>query len=154
MKTIVLFLLFSIHCLNAQQSVNASGGKGTGTGGSFSFSIGQIDYVAAVGTNGSVSEGVQQPFEIFVLGTDEIPDIKLALSVYPNPTTDLLFIKNEDSNLEFNYQLFDVTGKLLSSSAKMEQVNQIDMALFKTGTYILLIQTESNVTKSFKIIKK
>ena len=154
MKKIILFLLFSTNYLFAQQSVNSSGGNGSGTGGSLSFSLGQIDYVYANGSNGSVSQGVQQPFEIFMLGTNEIPEITLELSIYPNPTVDILYIKNKNVALEFIYQLFDVTGKLIASSTKMVQQDQIDVSSFQSGTYILNIKTNNNASKSYKIIKK
>lgn len=150
----LLFLILSISYTYAQQSVNASGGEGTGTGGSCSFSVGQLDYVSASGANGAVSQGVQQSFEIYTLGTDGIPSIKLEWSIYPNPTTDLLFIKNENSDITFHYQLFDIAGKTMTSSTKMVQVDQIDMTFFSAGTYLLHIQTNNNLTKSFKIIKK
>ena len=154
MKKIILFLLFSTNYLFAQQSVNSSGGNGFGGGGSLSFSLGQIDYVYANGSNGSVSQGVQQPFEIFMLGTNEIPEITLELSIYPNPTVDILYIKNKNVALEFIYQLFDVTGKLIASSTKMVQQDQIDVSSFQSGTYILNIKTNNNASKSYKIIKK
>lgn len=154
MKKIILFLLFSSNYLFAQQSVNSSGGNGSGTGGSLSFSLGQIDYVYANGSNGSVSQGVQQPFEIFMLGTNEIPEITLELSIYPNPTVDILYIKNKNVALEFIYQLFDVTGKLIASSTKMMRQDQIDVSSFQSGTYILNIKTNNNASKSYKIIKK
>ena len=154
MKKIILFLLFSSNYLFAQQSVNSSGGNGFGGGGSLSFSLGQIDYVYANGSNGSVSQGVQQPFEIFMLGTNEIPEITLELSIYPNPTIDILYIKNKNVALEFIYQLFDVTGKLIASSTKMVQQDQIDVSSFQSGTYILNIKTNNNASKSYKIIKK
>lgn len=154
MKKIILFLLFSSNYLFAQQSVNSSGGNGFGGGGSLSFSLGQIDYVHANGSNGSVSQGVQQPFEFFVLGTNEIPEITLELSIYPNPTVDILYIKNKNIALEFIYQLFDVTGKLIASSTKMVQQDQIDVSSFQSGTYILNIKTNNNASKSYKIIKK
>lgn len=154
MKKIILFLLFSSNYLFAQQSVNSSGGNGFGGGGSLSFSLGQIDYVYANGSNGSVSQGVQQPFEIFMLGTNEIPEITLELSIYPNPTIDILYIKNKNVALEFIYQLFDVTGKLIASSTKMMRQDQIDVSSFQSGTYILNIKTNNNASKSYKIIKK
>lgn len=154
MNKYLLFLLLGFSYTYAQQSVNTSGGDGTGTGGSISFSVGQVDYVTASGAHGSVSQGVQQSIEIYTLGTDDIPSIKLELSIYPNPTTDLLFIKNENSEITFHYQLFDITGKTVASSSKMVQGDQIDMTSFVSGTYLLRIQTNNNLTKSFKIIKK
>lgn len=157
MKTKILFLLFSFIFFlkgNAQQSVNAGGGNATGSNGKVSYTIGQIDYVTATGSGGSVSQGVQQPFEIFTLGIDEIPEIKLEFSIYPNPTTDVLYIKNENLDLKFKYQLYDISGKLIFSNNKTVQEDTISMSGYTAGTYLLIVQTENNQSKSFKIIKK
>lgn len=48
-------------------------GNATGTGGTSSYSIGQVVYASATGTNDSVNQGMQQPFEIFILGNDDFP---------------------------------------------------------------------------------
>jgi hypothetical protein len=157
MKTKILFFLCSFLFFlkgNAQQSINAGGGDATGSNGKVSFTIGQIDYVTATGSGGSVSQGVQQPFEIFTLGTDDIPEIKLEFSIYPNPTTDLLYIKNGNNDLKFKYQLFDISGKLIFTSFTSVQEDQINMTSYQAGTYILVIQSDNNLTKSFKILKK
>ena len=58
------FLLLGLGGLHAQESVNSSGGEATGTGGTASYSVGQVVYTTATGTNGSVAQGVQQPYEI------------------------------------------------------------------------------------------
>jgi hypothetical protein len=63
---VLLLMLFgcSILLLNAQTGIPAAGGNATGTGGSVSFSVGQVFYVMNTGTTGSVLQGVQQPWEI------------------------------------------------------------------------------------------
>jgi hypothetical protein len=64
MKTLFLILaIAAVSFLKAQQSINAAGGNGTGAGGSFSYSIGQIDYTTVFGSNGSAAMGVQHPEE-------------------------------------------------------------------------------------------
>lgn len=45
---------------HGQQNLVAAGGEATGTGGSMSFSIGQLDAFTATGTTGNVHHGVQQ----------------------------------------------------------------------------------------------
>lgn len=50
----------------AQQASTASGGNASGSGGSASYSVGQTAYTVSNG-NGSVSQGVQQPFEISIV---------------------------------------------------------------------------------------
>jgi hypothetical protein len=40
-----------------------AGGEATGSGGSVSYSVGQVVYTTNTGINGSVAQGVQQPYE-------------------------------------------------------------------------------------------
>ena len=78
------------------------------------------------------------------LGTEEI---KNDLVVYPNPTTDFLYIKTSKLDLEKVF-IFDLSGKLLFS----EKSKTIDVKNLPSATYIISIKT-SNALKSFKFIK-
>jgi hypothetical protein len=69
----------------SQESIVVAGGSGTGTGGSASYSVGQIAYTSLPGSGGSVSQGIQQPYEIATLGNDEFTEISLLMTAYPNP---------------------------------------------------------------------
>lgn len=60
----------SLLSMQAQETTLTAGGEATGSGGSVSYSIGQLFYMTKTGTTGSVSEGVQQPIEI----ASELPD--------------------------------------------------------------------------------
>jgi putative copper export protein len=60
----ILLLGLGLTGLQAQENINTTGGDATGIEGSASYSIRQIVYQTHTGTNGSVSEGVQQAFEI------------------------------------------------------------------------------------------
>ena len=61
-KTVFVFIVLLIRfaSIQAQQSVVASGGEASGTGGTMSFSAGQVLYSTYFGSNGSVIQGVQQ----------------------------------------------------------------------------------------------
>lgn len=66
MKRIILLLGccllgWGTTTLIAQQGNVAAGGVATGTGGSVSYSIGQVDYLSAFGTNGAINQGLQHP---------------------------------------------------------------------------------------------
>ena len=63
----VLLLGLGLTGLQAQTSVNATGGDASGSGGSVSYSVGQVVYTTNTGTSGSVAQGVQQPYEISVV---------------------------------------------------------------------------------------
>ncbi len=66
MKKIFLFLGCCLLgwgsiSLMAQQGNVAAGGQAVGAGGSVSYSIGQVNYLSASGTGGSLNQGLQQP---------------------------------------------------------------------------------------------
>ena len=78
------------------------------------------------------------------LGTEEING---DLVVYPNPTSDFLYIKTSKLDIEKVF-IFDLSGKLLFS----EKSKTIDVKNLPSATYIISIKT-SNALKSFKFIK-
>ena len=67
----VLLLGLGLTGLKAQEAIPATGGMASGSGGSVSYSLGQLVYTTNTGTNGSVALGIQQPFEIFVVTSIE-----------------------------------------------------------------------------------
>ncbi|MDP4204944.1 MAG: hypothetical protein Q8859_03000, partial [Bacteroidota bacterium] len=92
-KTMVgLMLFFCIATIQAQQVVSPVGGDSKGSGGSISYTVGQVAYSAILKTEGLVSEGVQQAYEIYVIKSTT-DDITLRCSVFPNPTVDNIILK-------------------------------------------------------------
>jgi len=150
--TSVAFLLLGLGGLQAQEAVTATGGEATGTGGTASYIVGQVFYTTATGTNGSVAQGIQQAFEISVtLGVNETA-INLELSVYPNPTTNYLTLKVEET-ANLNYQLFDMQGKVIENKKVTTNTTSITMEALPTATYFLNVVKNNQVVKTFKVIK-
>ena len=151
-----LFLLgLGLTGLYAQEAIPASGGDSTGSGGSVSYSYGQVVYFTNTGTNGSVIEGVQQPYEIsIVTGIQQARDITLFCTVYPNPANDLLTLEVEIADNEnLFYQLYEIKGKLLVSKRLIDNKTTISMANLAPAAYFLKITDNQKVVKTFKIIK-
>jgi hypothetical protein len=155
LKLITLFLLVAgLSGLHAQESVNATGGDASGSGGSASYSVGEIVYTTLPGTGGSVAEGVQQPFEISVVTGLEQININLTFSVYPNPTTGYLNLEVETDNwIDLSFQLFDIQGKLLDTEKITSIQTSIDMSFFVSGTYFVKVTHHDKEIKTYKIIK-
>jgi len=151
----VLLLGLGLTGLQAQESVNATGGDALGSGGSASYSVGQVVYTTNTGTSGSVAQGVQQPYEISVVtAIEEAKGINLSVTAYPNPTTDyltLLIDELEISNL--SYQLYDMNGKLLQSQKITGNQTSIVMSNLVPATYFLKVTDNQKEVKTFKIIK-
>ncbi len=151
---LLLFLLFVFGNANAQQAPVASGGNATGSGGSSSYSIGQVVYTTATGSGGAVSQGVQQPFEIFTLSGEEFTQITLQMMVYPNPTTSFVNLKIDNFNFEnLSYHLIDLNGREISNQKVNAAVTQIQLENYPAAIYFLKINQENTTIKTFKIIK-
>lgn len=154
----IVLLLFAIGLTGAlaQQSINASGGNATGSGGSVSYSVGQVVYRNHTGPNGSIVEGMQLPYEISVVtGIEAANGINLYVSVYPNPTADYLTL--EVINFELNnlhYLLYNIQGKLLQTARITDTQTSISFSNLVTGTYFLKVMGNINDVITFKILKK
>ena len=154
----VLLLGLGLTGLQAQESVNATGGNASGSGGTVSYSVGQVVYTTNIGTNGSVAQGVQQPFEIsVVLAIEEAKGINLTVSAYPNPTTDYLTLEVDASTTlsiqSMAYQLYDMQGKLLQSEKITSNQTSIVMSNLVPATYFVKVTESNKEVKTFKIIK-
>jgi hypothetical protein len=155
MKSGIVFLLcFALTSLQAQQNSVTAGGNGTGAGGSVSYSIGQIFCESHVGQAGSVSEGVQQPFEYFVVtSAGGAGHIDLQCSVYPNPARECVNLQVENYPiLNFDCQLFGPEGKLLFSKRITDELTHFDMTAFPAGIYLLRVTQNGQAVKTFQII--
>jgi len=155
----VIILIFGLTGLQAQETVPAAGGEATGSGGSASYTIGQVVYSVHTGTNGNYSvQGVQQPFEISVVtGIPEAEGIKLSISVYPNPASNFLTLSIYASTTlnihSLYYELCDTNGKLLKSKNISADKTKITINNLAPATYFLKVTDNKGVIKSFKIIK-
>jgi len=151
----VLLLGLGLTGLQAQTSVNATGTNASGSGGSASYSVGQVVYTTNTGTNGSVSEGVQQPFEISVVtGLEEAKGINLSVTAYPNPTTDYLTLSIADFDAsKLSYQLYDMNGKLLQNEKITGNQTSIVMSNLVPATYFVKVIQGNKEVKTFKINK-
>ena len=153
--TFFLFLLFSATIVYSQQSLTAAGGEATGIG-TASYSIGQVAYSNNTGSNGSVSQGVQQVYTIVdvVDLVGGLVNINLELAAYPNPTNNALTLNiGNYNNQNLTYRLCDMQGKLLDSKKVNNRSTEIGMQDLPASTYLLNIVDQESLIKTFRIIK-
>ena len=153
--TAILFMSIAQCTVSAQETTDASGGNASGSGGSASYSIGQSAYNTYTGTNGSVAQGVQQPYEIsIVTEIKEAKDISLSFLVYPNPTSDILKLKIENyTTNNLTYHLYQLDGKTIETKNIESLDISISMEQLASGIYFLKITELDKEIKTFKIIK-
>lgn len=149
-----IFLSITMMPVQAQNGTTVSGGKASGTGGTQSFSVGQV----ACTTNGVVSAGVQQTYIVStVTAVEEAKSIDLVVVAYPNPVTNNLRLIVKSSCLykleSLRYQVYDNTGKIIQTGNFSHNDSQIDMSRLKPESYFVGIFHNEKELRSFKIIK-
>ena len=152
---LTLLFLFSLQLSYSQETVPSTGGDATGTGGTSSFTVGQVFYTNNISSSGSVSQGIQQAFEIQTLSNPGLLTVQLTAVTYPNPTTDYVVLKITDTALEnLQYCLLDLNGKTIVSKKITTSSTEINMRNFSIGMYLLKLTKKNQPIKMFKIIKK
>jgi hypothetical protein len=138
----------------AQQGPASAGGDASGAGGSSSYSIGQTDYTTENGSNGTITQGLQQPFEIQVMTGIEKTSISLTCSVYPNPVIDHLILSVENADAQnMSYTIYSIEGKLIGQRTISEDLTKIPMTGLTNGFYLVKVYNSNNEVKTFKISK-
>ena len=69
-----------------------------------------------------------------------------SFSIYPNPSNNIFNIDLNSIN-EFEFEVFDVTGKIIINKNKiLENTYQLDMSQFSSGLYFINITTNNKTT--------
>jgi hypothetical protein len=120
-----------------------------------SYSIGQVVYSTNTSANGTVIQGVQQPYEISTITAIEAAkDINLLVQAYPNPTTNFLTLSVQNYASEhLSYQLIDMSGKVLESRKLPSSNTTISLENGIATFYIIKVLDNQKVLKTFKVIK-
>ncbi|MCC9064463.1 T9SS type A sorting domain-containing protein [Flavobacterium piscisymbiosum] len=155
---LLLFITSILFITNSysQESIVVSGGAATGSGGTSNYSIGQIAYTGVPGSDAYILQGVQQPYEIITLGTDEFTEINLLITAFPNPAIDILnLVIVNDKWQDLSCTLSDISGKTVSKKLKIASPEtSISMQGLNQGIYFLSVNNSNKTIKTFKIIKK
>jgi hypothetical protein len=79
-----------------------------------------------------------------------------SLTVYPNPTSDRIYISNTASANDFELILMDVNGRVIYSDAKATigtQAYEINMVNVENGVYLVKL-TKGNSTQMVRVVKQ
>lgn len=148
------FLFLVTMHLPAQNAPVSTGGVSSGTGGSATYSIGQTDFITENGSNGTITQGLQQPYEILVVSGVEINGINLSVSVFPNPTSDFITLSIKDLSTEnMNYALYDIQGKLIKEDKLSGSQTIINIGDLSNASYLIMVSDNKKEIKTFRIIK-
>ena len=153
----LIIILTGITVAFAQSAIVSVGGDALNNNGSVSYTVGQIAIQTNSNESVSLSEGVQQPYEIMTVGVNEFPQITLNALVYPNPTENIAQLQLNGLEIPiggFQAILYDANGKLLQNHNVTEEITSFQIGQYATGTYYLKLRNGKRVLKTFKVIRR
>jgi len=151
----VIVFYFVLNGLKSQDVIPSTGANISGSSGSISYTVGQIVWTSYSGSSGTIAQGVQQPYEIWVYSSvDEQNGIQIQCSVFPNPVKDNLILQVKDNVADkMSYKLYDINGKILVKKNMSGNETTISMSNLSAGTFFLKVFFKNKEFKTFKIIK-
>ena len=157
MRSILLFLfIFSFtNNVSAQQSANTSGKNISQNNTSVSYSIGEVYYNSTTTLSSVITQGIQQPYEIYLIsGIGNEKDVQL-ITAFPNPTSSSIKIVTQDIKIDgLNYKLYDLLGKEILSGDITSNQTELDLNNLMPAVYFIKVFRYNSTLKYFKIIKK
>lgn len=148
-------LYCSINNAFAQSGVHTSGGNASGTGGSVSYSVGQVFYSSQSGSNGALIQGVQQPFELVVTEVKGAISSLVKCEAFPNPAVKDLKIRISGEMPEnASWKILDLKGVTVLVGIINQSETIVSLAALPMAAYTLQISSEKKEIQTFKVIKQ
>ncbi|MEM6319622.1 MAG: DUF4465 domain-containing protein [Bacteroidota bacterium] len=69
----------------------------------------------------------------------------IEVTIFPNPTTDFIFVELDNEQAVYPTQIFDLMGRQVLETRMWQNENRIDVSSLKTGTYLLQVETEKGL---------
>lgn len=139
----------------SQKDIVGTGGDGTSTAGTFSYSVGQliVNQVSA-GSNLSDNEaitlthGVQQYFL-----PNCLTNTNTAIIASPNPTRGLVNINLTNwDKVDVSLSITDASGRSVMNKILNSKKSTLELSYLSSGLYILNIRNTCGAFTSFKLI--
>lgn len=158
-KQLLFFVGLLLGGLGYGQSVSpevtASAGEHfTGTNAQLSWTIGELMVETYTMGSNQLTQGFHQT-NLIVTAVGDFAD-SFQVSVFPNPTIDVLNVTWSEISGPLTLSLYDATGKPLLQQQALDQTmsKMVDLSTYAAGSYYLhLSNQESKTIKTFKILK-
>jgi hypothetical protein len=153
-KSIILLVVFVSFGFNSfgQNALSATGGHFKSTGGSTSFTVGQVAYVLKKGTGSYLNEGVQQVYTKKTTPIEELVYLK-EVQLYPNPTQETFnLIISTNEVVQVRYTIMDYLGKEIRNGNILSEKSEISLRDLPAGNYFISLKSKKE-NRIFKIVK-
>lgn len=162
MKTIMKLLLIPPLALSglfgakAQMGFTSCGFNAVGSNGSVSTSIGQVAFANFSSSSGYVTQGLQQPYELFGPNglSQTARESNFAISLFPNPANEsVVLLTSGMGNMSLQFELINIHGQTLQTGIITQAQTRIDLSEFTGTLFFIRVTNESNESTTFKLLK-
>jgi hypothetical protein len=148
---LVVFLSFGFSSFG-QNALSAAGGYLKTTGGSTSFTVGQVAYVLKKGTGSYLNEGVQQVYTKKTTPIEELVYLK-EVQLYPNPTQETMtLILSSKEDIQVRYTIMEYLGKEIRNGNILSEKSEISLRDLPSGNYFFSLKSKKE-SRIFKMVK-
>lgn len=158
MKRTVSFVTLAcafVCIINAQEVVSSAGNTYSGEGYELSWTLGEPVTGTLKEPGHILTQGFHQT-NLDVTALDELHLPGFELSVYPNPSHDVVNLKTIGyQHVKFQYKLYGMDGKILFEKTMENNPEEINMLPYAEGSYLLKVTTiKGDPVQTFAIVKK
>lgn len=150
-------LFWTLNCFGQNQTsqiIAASGDEFKSSDISLSWTLGETITKTNSNSSNMLTQGFHQT-KIIITSIDDLPELKFAVTAFPNPTSDFVFLKIEIQDVKnLQYQLTDSKGTTLIRKKISSSTEEIDVHNFSSGIYLLEVFENKSILKTFKILKQ
>jgi len=168
MKRILIFcalllLLVSVKAQDLAPTIISTAGKDLSASGyKLSFTIGELAVTTLKSSNYILTQGFQQPPNLYLSDIKKNNDYRIAINLYPNPTQDIVNISLTDffNSNQLIISVYNSFGQLVNVPFESFEHSgglnfKVDLTGFARGNYFINIYNveSSEIIANFKVIK-
>lgn len=117
-----------------------------------SYNVGEVKIGTMTAGGIQLGSGYFNSFDLDALSVEELYEFG-KIQIYPNPTSNILYIKSDLLNEKYDLQLKNIEGKSMYDSS-FENKSEINFSLLPSGIYFLTFTNKEFKSTTQKIIKQ
>jgi hypothetical protein len=155
MKHLIILLLVSSIGYSqsiSKQVIGSAGKTQSNSNLKVSWTVGEPIVGLMTAGGNQLSNGYHPAMNVKALKIED-NSLDLQITVYPNPTSQLLCVSHPELN-SFAIQITDLNGKQMYAG-KISKDHPLDVSHYTQGMYLVTIENkETKIKNTYKIIKK
>lgn len=136
--------------VSGQSVVAVQGDSYANTNIRLDFTLGEVIIATVSDTSQILTQGFHQT-QWELTSIDDF-DVLYTANVFPNPTSQYLTVEVERFQ-GIDYVMYDLIGKVVVQGRLASSQTDIAVQFLSEGSYILVLSEQSQILKSFKLIK-